>query len=106
DASFPAITTAYTRGVPVAGSILLKPLPGRDGVTLTEDIEVGWHLHPDAQGNGCATEAARAVLEREFATGTPRVYAVVMAGNDASMAVARRLRERVMFAEVVASRRR
>ena len=59
----------------------LKPLPGRDGVTLTEDIEVGWHLHPDAQGNDYATEAARAVLEREFATGTPRVYAVVMAGR-------------------------
>ncbi|WP_018785843.1 GNAT family N-acetyltransferase [Micromonospora sp. CNB394] len=78
-------------GGPVAGSILLKPLPGRDGVTLTDDIEVGWHLHPDAQGRGYATEAAHAVLEREFATGTPRVYAVVMAGNDPSMAVARRL---------------
>ncbi|MFI7214648.1 GNAT family N-acetyltransferase [Micromonospora maritima] len=75
----------------VAGSVLLKPLPGRDGVTLTDDVEVGWHLHPDAQGHGYATEAARAVLEREFATGTPRVYAVVMAGNEPSMAVARRL---------------
>ncbi|MFG3581658.1 GNAT family N-acetyltransferase [Micromonospora chersina] len=73
------------------GSVLLKPLPGRDGVTPTDDIEVGWHLHPDAQGHGYATEAARAVLEREFATGTPQVHAVVMAGNEPSMAVARRL---------------
>lgn len=75
----------------VAGSVLLKPLPGRDGVTPTDDIEVGWHLHPDSQGHGYATEAARAVLAREFATGTPQVYAVVMAGNEPSMAVARRL---------------
>lgn len=74
-----------------AGSVLLKPLPGRDGVTPTEDIEVGWHLHPDSQGHGYATEAARAVLDREFATGTRQVYAVVMAGNEKSMAVARRL---------------
>ncbi|MFR9775552.1 GNAT family N-acetyltransferase [Micromonospora sp. MS34] len=74
-----------------AGSVLLKPLPGRDGVTATDDIEVGWHLHPDSQGRGYATEAARAVLDREFAAGTPQVYAVVMAGNGASMAVARRL---------------
>jgi RimJ/RimL family protein N-acetyltransferase len=74
-----------------AGSVLLKPLPGRDGVTPTDDIEVGWHLHPDSWGHGYATDAARAVLDREFATGTREVYAVVMAGNDASMAVARRL---------------
>lgn len=73
------------------GSVLLKPLPGRDGVTPTADIEVGWHLHPDSQGHGYATEAARAVVEREFATGTSQIYAVVMAGNEPSMAVARRL---------------
>ncbi|MCI4064781.1 GNAT family N-acetyltransferase [Micromonospora sp. R77] len=76
---------------PVAGSVLLKPLPGVDGVTWTDDIEVGWHLHPDSQGRGYATEAARAVLDREFATGTRVVYAVVTPGNEPSMAVARRL---------------
>ena len=74
-----------------AGSVLLKPLPGRDGGTPTDDIEVGWHLHPDSWGHGYATEAARAVIEREFDTGTKQVFAVVMPGNDASMAVARRL---------------
>ncbi|MGC1212711.1 MAG: GNAT family N-acetyltransferase [Micromonospora sp.] len=74
-----------------AGSVLLKPLPGRDGGTPTDDIEVGWHLHPDSWGHGYATEAARAVVEREFETGTEQVFAVVMPGNDASMAVARRL---------------
>lgn len=71
--------------------MLLKPLPGRDGVTHTDDLEVGWHLHPDAQGHGYATEAARAVLAREFATGTRQVYAVVTPGNEPSIAVTRRL---------------
>ncbi|MFG2008252.1 GNAT family N-acetyltransferase [Micromonospora sp. NPDC048868] len=75
----------------VAGSVLLKPLPGRDEGTLTEDIEVGWHLHPDSWGHGYATEAARAAVEREMAAGTREVHAVVAPGNEASMAVARRL---------------
>ncbi|MFF0719546.1 GNAT family N-acetyltransferase [Micromonospora sp. NPDC003816] len=75
----------------VVGTAMLKPLPGRDEKILTGDIEVGWHLHPDAWGNGYATEAAEALLDREFATGTPLVHAVVAPGNTASTAVARRL---------------
>lgn len=75
----------------VVGSVLLKPLPGRDEQVLTEDIEVGWHLHPDCWGQGYATEAARGAVAREFATGTPVIYAVIKPGNEASMAVARRL---------------
>ncbi|SCG57992.1 GNAT family N-acetyltransferase [Micromonospora halophytica] len=75
----------------VAGTLILKPLPGPDGVTETADIEIGWHLHPDSWGHGYATEAARAVLAREFTAGTHEVYAVVSPGNEASMAVARRL---------------
>ncbi|WP_433531986.1 GNAT family N-acetyltransferase [Micromonospora sp. CA-263727] len=75
----------------VVGTAMLKPLPGRDERVLTDDIEVGWHLHPDAWGNGYATEAARALVERELATGTRLVHAVVDPGNTASMAVARRL---------------
>ncbi|SFK72026.1 GNAT family N-acetyltransferase [Geodermatophilus ruber] len=70
----------------VAGTVLLKPLP--DGVG---EVEVGWHLHPDAWGHGYATEAARAVIERGFAAGLPEVYAVVRPGNTRSLAVCRRL---------------
>ena len=70
----------------VAGTVLFKPLP--DGVG---EVEVAWHLHPDSWGNGYATEAARAVIDRGFAAGVPEVYAVVRPGNDASMAVCRRL---------------
>ena len=70
----------------VAGTVLLKPLPGGVG-----EVEVGWHLHPDCWGHGYATEAARAVIARGFAAGLPEVYAVVRPGNVASMAVCRRL---------------
>src|SRR4051812_38904681 len=45
----------------VAGTVLLKPLPGGVG-----EVEVGWHLHPDCWGRGYATEAARAVIDRAF----------------------------------------
>ncbi|WP_229399355.1 GNAT family N-acetyltransferase [Micromonospora okii] len=75
----------------VAGTALLKPLPGRDESVPTTDIEVGWHLHPDSWGHGYATEAGRALVTRELATGTPQVWAVVSPGNAASTAVARRL---------------
>ncbi|MEK8107603.1 GNAT family N-acetyltransferase [Micromonospora sp. M12] len=70
---------------------LLKPLPGRDEALRSTDIEVGWHLHPDSWGHGFATEAARALVAREFATGTSEIYAVVSPGNEPSMAVCRRL---------------
>ncbi len=70
----------------VAGTLLLKPLPGGVG-----EVEVGWHLHPDCWGRGYATEAARAVVQQAFGAGLPEVYAVVRPGNEASVAVCRRL---------------
>jgi RimJ/RimL family protein N-acetyltransferase len=70
----------------VAGTVLFKPLPNGVG-----EVEVGWHLHPDSWGHGYATEAARAVIERGFHAGLPEVYAVVRPGNEASLAVCRRL---------------
>ena len=74
----------------LAGTVLLKPLPGADDQP-TSDIEVGWHLHPDSWGRGYATEAARGAIERAFAAGLDEVYAVVKPGNEASIAVTRRL---------------
>lgn len=75
----------------VVGTVMLKPLPGIDERILTDDIEVGWHLHPDSWGHGYATEAARGAVERGFAAGVGELYAVVAPGNEASMSVARRL---------------
>jgi RimJ/RimL family protein N-acetyltransferase len=73
-------------GGPVAGTVLLVPIPDGDG-----EIEVGWHLHPDSWGNGYATEAAAGALAREFAAGGTEVYAVTHLTNTASQAVCRRL---------------
>jgi len=70
----------------VAGTVLFKPLPNGVG-----EIEVGWHLHPDSWHHGYATEAARAVIARGFEAGLAEVYAVVRPGNEASIAVCRRL---------------
>ncbi|MBB5873894.1 RimJ/RimL family protein N-acetyltransferase [Allocatelliglobosispora scoriae] len=72
------------------GTVLVIPMPGMGGAT-TEDIEVGWHLHPDAWGNGYATEAARSAVDRAFAAGVPEIFAVVRPGNAPSVAVTRRL---------------
>ncbi len=69
----------------VAGSVLYKPLPGE------HHMEVGWHLHPDSFGNGYATEAGGAVVERGFRLGVPEVFAVVRSDNPKSQAVCRRL---------------
>ena len=71
---------------PPAGTVLFKPLPNGVG-----EVEVGWHLHPDSWGHGYATEAARAVIDRGFGAEVPEVYAVVRPGNEASIAVCRRL---------------
>ncbi|WP_127501178.1 GNAT family N-acetyltransferase [Actinoplanes solisilvae] len=85
-----AIATA--NGGPV-GNVLLKPIPLSAGelAGATDEVEIGWHLHPDAWGHGYATEAARAVLADAFHRGLRRVLAVTDPGNHASRAVCRRL---------------
>jgi RimJ/RimL family protein N-acetyltransferase len=70
----------------VIGSVLLVPLPDGDG-----EVEIGWHLHPDAWGRGYASEAARAVLAHGFAGGLEEVHAVTHLTNEPSQAVCRRI---------------
>jgi RimJ/RimL family protein N-acetyltransferase len=57
-----------------------------------ERVEVGWRLHPDAWGNGYATEAGEAALR---AAAEPlaldRVVSFIDPANERSVAVARRL---------------
>src|SRR6478609_7011115 len=42
------------------GNLLLKPIPLSAGEEPSDpaEVEIGWHLHPDAWGQGYATEAA------------------------------------------------
>ncbi|MCF6378123.1 GNAT family N-acetyltransferase [Nocardioides KLBMP 9356] len=90
------ITVAANRR-PV-GNLLLKPAtrssaqaPAPDEEPREPEVEIGWHLHPAAWGNGYATEAARAVLQDASERGLSRVIAVTHPNNTASQAVCRRL---------------
>lgn len=82
------ITTADAERI---GNLLLKPIPRSPGEPAAEEVEIGWHLHPNAWGHGYATEAARAVLDDAFGRGLPKVLAVTDPRNQASQAVCRRL---------------
>jgi RimJ/RimL family protein N-acetyltransferase len=73
------------------GTVLLVRLPDADGAP-TDDVEIGWHLHPDAWGRGYATEAAQALLAHAFGPlALTCVNAVAHDGNAPSFAVMQRL---------------
>jgi RimJ/RimL family protein N-acetyltransferase len=56
------------------------------------DVEVGWTLARDCWGAGYATEAAEACRDHGFARlGLQRIIALILEGNERSVAVARRL---------------
>lgn len=69
------------------GAVLLVPLPNNEN----GEVEIGWHLHPDAWGHGYAPEAARAILQRGFEGGLPEIHAVTHLTNEPSMVVARKI---------------
>ena len=69
------------------GEVVLRltSAPDRQG-------EVGWSLHPDAQGHGFATEAAREMLRLGFdVMGLHRIVAECDPRNEASIRVMERL---------------
>ena len=54
-------------------------------------LEVGYHLYPEYRGMGYAAEAATYFREYAFANRiAPFVVSIILKGNEASMAVARR----------------
>jgi RimJ/RimL family protein N-acetyltransferase len=76
------------------GTVMLKLLPlsaPSHPLPLSDDYEIGWHLHPDHWGNGYATEAGAGVMRHAFDGGLPEVLAVVYPDNEPSKQVARRL---------------
>ncbi|MEU2667705.1 GNAT family N-acetyltransferase [Streptomyces sp. NPDC007164] len=82
--------TVLDEGGEVAGFTGAQPWPRPDCGPVGE-IEIGWRLARSAWGRGYATAAARLALERLRAAGVARVVATIDAGNERSMAVARRL---------------
>ncbi|MHC6175205.1 GNAT family N-acetyltransferase [Glutamicibacter sp. X7] len=73
------------------GNLLLKPVRLSSGVAGPAPVEVGWHLHPDAQGAGYATEAAATILDDAATRGLKQVIAVVDPRNEASRGVCLRI---------------
>ncbi|MCW2799385.1 MAG: family N-acetyltransferase [Aeromicrobium sp.] len=74
----------------VAGMAVLVPIPASQGIDR-DDMEIGWHLHPDSWHQGYATEAASALVTHGFAAGLPALYAVTFPDNEPSQAVCLRL---------------
>lgn len=82
----------HTADEQLLGAMLLKSIPASGtGEAPSGDTEIGWHFHPDAWGNGFASEAALRVLEHAWDAGLERVVAVTNPENRASMAVCRRI---------------
>ena len=76
------------------GTVMLKLIPLTSELRpmpLSNDYEVGWHLHPDHWGHGYATEAAAGALRRAFEAGLSEVFALILPGNERSERVAGRL---------------
>ena len=55
------------------------------------DVEIGWHLHPDAWGRGYAAEAATELIAHARHCGHQDLVAVTHPDNHPSQAVARRI---------------
>lgn len=68
------------------GSCILKPLPADDR------FEVGWHVHPELQGRGYATEFGSGAIKYAFGKlDLDAVYAILRPENMASKRVAEKL---------------
>ena len=71
----------------VAGTVLITTA-GSDPPPDEIEVEIGWHLHPDAWGRGLAREAAGALLAAGLEH-LPRINALMYVDNEPSAAVAR-----------------
>ncbi|WP_349930188.1 GNAT family N-acetyltransferase [Glutamicibacter mishrai] len=84
-------------GGELVGNLLCKPMSEQMqrliGMGLADQPrEIGWHLHPDAKGQGYATEAARAVLDYANQRNvTTEILAIVDPRNTPSLQLCERL---------------
>ena len=81
------LAAARATGGPVIGDLMLHYVSAAH-----RQAEVGYVFHPAAQGQGLATEAARAMVDLAFgALGAHRVFGQIDARNTASARVLERL---------------
>ncbi|HYK30656.1 MAG TPA: GNAT family N-acetyltransferase [Streptosporangiaceae bacterium] len=69
----------------VVGGASLLPLPP------DEEFEIGWALHPQAWGQGYATESGLAMARWAFDQGIEQVIALVRPANTRAVATVRRI---------------
>lgn len=79
DAHAPARTGRWVvqrfDGGRVIGEVILQPLPGEN------DLQISWHLTPDAWGYGYATEAHRAVADWAFSQAVSELFLLIKPEN-------------------------
>lgn len=82
------------------GALVLRARPDGDPLGYTaivigrgsiDEPELAFELLPQAQGQGYATEASRALLEAAFGTGRRRIWSTVRSWNAPSLRVLERL---------------
>ena len=76
------------------GTVMLKLAPlssEQKPPPLSDDYEVGWHLHPQYWGHGYATESTMGALQRAYDAGVDEVLALIHPDNKRSKQVAERL---------------
>ncbi|HEV7722459.1 MAG TPA: GNAT family N-acetyltransferase [Iamia sp.] len=76
------------RATGVAAGTVLITTAGSDPPPDETEVEIGWHLHPDAWGRGLAREAAGALLAAGLER-RPRINALMYVDNEPSAEVAR-----------------
>jgi RimJ/RimL family protein N-acetyltransferase len=87
-------TTGTPRGVAFAitdaGSAELVGCCGVDDWTGEDVAQFGYWIAPEARGRGYATRAVILLIRWLFELGAARVFVTIVAGNESSVAVARR----------------
>ncbi|GHF20120.1 N-acetyltransferase [Amycolatopsis deserti] len=70
----------------VIGGLGIRLLPPYE-----EDLELSWQLHPEAWGQGYATEGSQALIRWAFTQDTDELFAVARPNNIRAIATAKRL---------------
>jgi RimJ/RimL family protein N-acetyltransferase len=70
----------------VVGGLGIRLLPPYE-----EDLELSWQLHPEAWGQGYATEASQALVKWAFTQDADELFAVARPNNVRAVATAKRL---------------
>lgn len=84
-----ALAEDRATGTPIGFTGLAKI---RDDAAMGPGVEIGWRYVREAWGKGLASEGARALLNHGFdEIGLTRIVAFAVTGNNASLAVMRRI---------------